>query len=66
MRSRRIAPRDAVIVSTQPFETPRTEDRPQTLAQRRKDFEQAHKVWIEAQNTRFEKDGLWCDDFRVW
>jgi hypothetical protein len=29
-------------------------------------FSQMYNVWIEEQNTRFEKNGLWCDELRVW
>ncbi len=27
---------------------------------------QMYKVWIEKQNTQFEKNGLWCDELRAW
>ena len=23
-------------------------------------------IWIDEQNGRFERNGLWCDDLRVW
>ena len=39
---------------------------PKTLAERRKAINQTHKAWIDEQNARFEKNGLWCDDLRVW
>jgi hypothetical protein len=29
-------------------------------------FGQMYRVWIEEQNTRFEKNGLWCDELQVW
>ena len=57
---------DTVIVSAQLFETLQSAGQPKTLAQRKRAFEQTHKAWIEEQNTRFEKSGLWCDDLRVW
>ena len=57
---------DTVIVSAQQFDALRSAAQPKTLAQRRKVFEQTHKAWIDEQNTRFEKNGLWCDDLRVW
>ena len=61
-----MALRAAAIVSAQQFETPRSAARPKTLAQRRKIFEQTYQTWIDEQNTRFEQNGLWCDDLRVW
>ena len=57
---------DTVILSAQQFEALKSAAQPRTLAQRKRAFEQTHKAWIDAQNTRFEKSGLWCDDLRVW
>ena len=57
---------DTVIVSAQQFEALQSASQPKTLAQRKRVFEQAHKAWIDEQNSRFEKSGLWCDDLRVW
>lgn len=57
---------DTVIMSAQQFETLKSAGQPKTLAQRKRAFEQTHKAWIDEQNTRFEKSGLWCDDLRVW
>jgi PHD/YefM family antitoxin component YafN of YafNO toxin-antitoxin module len=57
---------DTVIVSAQQFEALQSAGQPKTLAQRKRVFEQTHKAWIDEQNTRFEKSGLWCDDLRVW
>lgn len=57
---------DTVIVSAQQFEALKSASRPKILAQRKRVFEQRHKAWIDEQNARFEKNGLWCDDLRVW
>ena len=57
---------DTVILSVQQFEALKSADQTKTLAQRKKQFNQTHKAWIEEQNARFEKNGLWCDDMRVW
>ncbi len=57
---------DTVIVSAQQFEALKAASQPRTSAQRKKVFEQTHKAWIDAQNIRFEKRGLWCDDLRIW
>ena len=57
---------DTVILSVQQFDALKSAGQAQTIAQRKKQFNLAHKAWIEEQNTRFEKNGLWCDDVRVW
>jgi len=57
---------DTVIVSAQHFESLKSASQPATMAQRKRVFEQTYKAWIDEQNTRFEKCGLWCDDMRVW
>ena len=57
---------DSVILSVQDFEALKAASQSKTLAERQKAFNQSHKAWIAAQNARFEKNGLWCDDLRVW
>ena len=57
---------DTVIVSAQQFEALKSASQPKTLAQRKRAFEQTHKAWLDGQTARFEKNGLWCDDQRVW
>lgn len=37
-----------------------------SLADKKKGFERSYKTWLEAQNAQVEKNGLWCDDLRVW
>ncbi|KQP13085.1 type II toxin-antitoxin system Phd/YefM family antitoxin [Pseudorhodoferax sp. Leaf267] len=57
---------DTVIVSIQQFEAMKSASQPRTLAQRQRQFEETYKAWIDEQKARFDKYGLWCDDFRVW
>lgn len=57
---------DSVILSVQHFEALKSAGQKKTLEERQKAFNQTHKDWIEEQNARFEKNGLWCDDLRVW
>jgi len=57
---------DTVIVSAQQFEALQTAAQSKTLVQRKTQFEKTHKAWIAEQNSRFEANGLWCDDLRVW
>ncbi len=57
---------DSVTLSVQAFEALKAASQPKTLAERQKAFNQTHKAWMDEQNARFEKNGLWCDDLRVW
>ncbi len=57
---------DSVILSVQQFEALKSTAQDSTLARRQKAFNQTHKEWLEEQNARFEKNGLWNDDLRVW
>lgn len=57
---------DTVIVSAQQFDALKSASQTKTLAQRQRSFEQTHRAWMNEQNARFEKNGLWCDDMRVW
>jgi PHD/YefM family antitoxin component YafN of YafNO toxin-antitoxin module len=57
---------DTVIVSVEQFEVLTSASQKQTMAQRKKQFDQTHRAWIDEQNARFEENGLWCDDMRVW
>jgi hypothetical protein len=57
---------DTVILSADQFDALNTSGRGISLKQQKKAFDQTHKAWIDEQNARFEKHGLWCDDLRVW
>ncbi len=57
---------DSVILSVQQFEALKQAGEVKTPAQRKKQFEQTHRAWLDEQNARTEKHGLWCDDMRVW
>jgi PHD/YefM family antitoxin component YafN of YafNO toxin-antitoxin module len=57
---------DTVIVSAQQFFTMQALSQPETLAHRKAQFEQTHAAWLAEQNQRFEANGLWCDDMRIW
>jgi len=57
---------DTVIVSAEQFEALQTAAKGQTPEQRKAHFEKSHRAWIAEQNSRFEANGLWCDDLRVW
>lgn len=57
---------DTVILSADQFDALNARVKGNSLKQQKKAFDQTHKAWIEEQNARFEKHGLWCDDLRVW
>ena len=57
---------DTVIVSAKLFAELQTASHRETLAARKAQFELTHPAWIAEQNQRFEANGLWCDDVRVW
>lgn len=57
---------DSVILSAQQFEALKATDHVKSLAARQKAFNHTHKAWIEEQNIRYEKNGLWFDELRVW
>ena len=57
---------DTVILSARQFEALKAASQDKTLKRHKKMFEETHKAWIAEQTARFEKNGLWCDDMRVW
>jgi PHD/YefM family antitoxin component YafN of YafNO toxin-antitoxin module len=57
---------DTVILSAKQFLDLQAASQTEPLAQRKARFEQTYSDWITEQNQRFEAQGLWCDDMRVW
>ena len=57
---------DTVILSAQQFELLKAGASKETFKSKQKRFNQEHSAWLDEQNKRFEKHGLWCDDLRVW
>ncbi|CAM3797928.1 MULTISPECIES: type II toxin-antitoxin system Phd/YefM family antitoxin [Polynucleobacter] len=55
---------DTVIMSAQQFDALLAAD--VNRDQKKKQFESDYKYWIDEQNARFERHGLWCDDMRTW
>ncbi|HEY0857800.1 MAG TPA: type II toxin-antitoxin system prevent-host-death family antitoxin [Albitalea sp.] len=37
-----------------------------SLAQRRREFNERYKDWIDEQKRRFQEHGLWNEEFRRW
>jgi PHD/YefM family antitoxin component YafN of YafNO toxin-antitoxin module len=57
---------DTVIVSAAQFYALQAGSQTETLSQRKALFEESHSAWLAEQNQRFDANGLWCDDMRVW
>ena len=57
---------DTVIVSAKQFAALQGANRGDSMEERSKAFQTKYKKWIDEQNARFEKHGLWCDDVRIW
>ncbi len=55
-----------LAVSVEQPEVLRSATRGTSLMQRRAQLEGIHGAWFTEQKGRFEANGLWCDDLRVW
>ena len=58
--------RHSVVISNERYEELLKAEAGESLAQRRRRFNEQHKDWIEEQNQRFQQHGLWNDEFRRW
>ena len=56
----------AVIISPARYAELEALEQKKNLTQRRKEFNEKYRDWIEAQNTHVEKNGLWCDGLVPW
>ncbi len=57
---------DSVILSYEEFCALQSTRTSQTMAQRKRVFNETYGEWIDAQNEHFEKHGLWCDGLVSW
>jgi len=57
---------DSVILSYDDFQALTAASRQKTLAQRRKQFNEAHQEWLAEQKRDFERHGLWSDGLVAW
>jgi hypothetical protein len=57
---------DTVLVSAQQLATPQLAAQGLTSVQRQIKFDRQYSAWLAEQNVRFEAEGLWCDELRVW
>jgi prevent-host-death family protein len=58
--------RHSVVISNERYEELLKAEAGETLAQRKRRFNEQYKGWIAEQNERFEKHGLWNEEFRRW
>jgi prevent-host-death family protein len=58
--------RHSVVISNERYEELLKAEAGETLAQRKRRFNEQYKDWIAEQNERFEKHGLWNEEFRRW
>ena len=58
---------DSVILSAEQYEAlNKAAAPPQSLAQRRQEFNETYKDWIAAQHAMVEKYGVFGEEFRPW
>lgn len=57
---------DTVLVDYEEFQALKAAVDRKNLAQRKKEFNETYKAWLEAQNAHFEKHGVWCDGLVSW
>ncbi|MBV5298054.1 MAG: type II toxin-antitoxin system Phd/YefM family antitoxin [Rhodoferax sp.] len=57
---------DSVIMSFDTFQTLKAAQAPASLEQRKREFQEKYKDWIDAQNAHHEAHGLWCDGLVAW
>lgn len=57
---------DSVIVSAEQFAALKAAGQSKSMAQRRREFNETYKDWIEEQNRHFEKYGAFGEEHRPW
>lgn len=58
--------RHSVVISNDRYEQLLKAEAGESLAERKRRFNEKYKDWIVEQNERFEKHGLWNEEFRRW
>ena len=58
--------RHSVVLSNERYEELLKAEAGESLAVRTRRFNEQYKDWIDEQNQRFEKHGLWNEEFRRW
>jgi prevent-host-death family protein len=58
--------RHSVVISSERYEELLKAEAGGSLAERKRRFNEQYKDWIDEQNQRFQKHGLWNEEFRRW
>ncbi|MEO7338926.1 MAG: type II toxin-antitoxin system prevent-host-death family antitoxin [Caldimonas sp.] len=58
--------RHSVVLSNERYEQLLKAEAGESLAERKRRFNEQYKDWIAEQNARFVKHGLWNEEFRRW
>jgi prevent-host-death family protein len=58
--------RHSVVLSSERYEELLRAEAGVSLKERTRQFNEQYKDWIAEQNERFEKQGLWNEEFRRW
>jgi prevent-host-death family protein len=58
--------RHSVVISSERYEELLKAEAGESLAERKRRFNEQYKDWINEQNQRFQKHGLWNEEFRRW
>ncbi|MES2787489.1 MAG: type II toxin-antitoxin system Phd/YefM family antitoxin [Pseudomonadota bacterium] len=57
---------DTVLLNYEDFQALTVAARGQSIASRKKEFNDIYRDWIRAQNVEFERNGVWCDGAVGW
>ena len=57
---------DSVILSAKMFEALNAKSSESLEVEKRRAFETKYRAWLQQENARFELEGLWCDELKVW
>ena len=58
--------RHSVVLSSERYEELLKAEAGRSIKERTREFNETYKEWIAEQNGRFEKHGLWNEEFRRW
>ena len=58
--------RHSVVLSSARYEELLEAEAGRSLKERTREFNETYKDWIAEQNERFDKHGLWNEEFRRW
>ena len=58
--------RHSVVLSSARYEELLKAEAGRSLKKRTREFNETYKDWIAEQNERFDKHGLWNEEFRRW